>query len=418
MLSPEPTPTSLLRRYRTPLLGLALGGAVVLLGWQQLQARLGREAIRQAAAGQSDAVAAVRSDWAASVIPAALTANGQAGEDARRVASVRIDLVVARARRGDTEPFVQLAEGTLAAIRGLKGLPTDAGARWAEWLAPRLVEAAEFLPFERRVTILAAADGTLHSLAVRPRRREDPPTVESSPLAPPAEIAATPPLPTVVPPPAPQEEPAEPKTTSPTTLAIRPVPSEPAPLAPSAWRPEWGAESKTTPPRAMAAEPVERSTDSESERSGDIQLLAKLVELAAAIPAEARATSARGPTKAPGRHQDQVATARRELAAVRNELARRGYRSITAAQVAALLSENAVDRITLAERLATDRSGDAVRLLLLLTKDASGEVRAAAIGVLASSANRGLIQMAADLASRDPDPRVGRLAASLRERLR
>lgn len=423
MLSGLNSPKKFRQRLRLPLLGVALTASLVLLVWDRLDARLAAEAARQSAEGQSLAVAAVRADWAASVIPTALTADGAVGEDARRVAMARIDLTIARVRRDDTAPFEQLATATLDAIHGLDRVATDAGAEWAEWLVPRLIEAAEGLKIDRRIALLAKADQTLARLAVRPRRREvlveaeeldlppRPPKPETQPPEPPEVIVK------LLPPPPMKPEPSR-------QFASTAPPSQAKPREPADWSPRWEpvqpapirpAAPLVSPPTPVAAAPVL------SQRESDLRLLAEFVKLAAIVPPaeEPGATSSRGPASLPRRKpSDPFGRERARLSEVRTDLTKRGYRSITSDQVAALLSDDPERRRDLAERLLTIRSGEAARLLLLLAEDPAGEVREAAISVLGSSSSRRLVETAVELATNDRDPRVGRLAEPLRQRLR
>lgn len=419
-------PSDLRKRLRLPLLGVALAASLALLAWDRLDTRLAAEATLQAAEGHSLAVATMRADWSASVVPTAMSADGAAGADARRVAQVRVDLAIARARRGDTRPLVQLATAMLHEILGLQPVATDAGAEWAEWLTPRLIEAAETLDAKRRIQLLALADQTLARLAVRPRRREaiaaaeptrppppeplpEPPAEASLAESAPAEAAAEPPAAQSAEPIAPPESPQR---------IVVVGPSEPR--EPAGWSPRWSAEASTPikPSTTPASIAINRADDAASRREADLRLLAEFVELAAQAPAMTDAAYARGPKSLPLPTDRWNGPRRTRFETVRAELAERGYQSITAEQVAALLSDDFGERRRLAERLPTVRSGDAARLLLLLAQDPSAVVRQAAVSALGSSSSRALVEAACELATNDRDPRVGRLAQPLRERLR
>ncbi|MEM6656025.1 MAG: hypothetical protein AAF596_09500, partial [Planctomycetota bacterium] len=75
------------------------------------------------------------------------------------------------------------------------------------------------------------------------------------------------------------------------------------------------------------------------------------------------------------------------------------------------------DRRTLAGRLLTSSSSGATRLLLLLARDQSPEVRHDALLALGSSADARVVDAAWRMAIDDSDPQVARLAEDL-QRLR
>lgn len=407
-----------LKRPRT--CAAVLGGFLLCLNcvgvvWRVSDRALSEEAKRQALAGQSDAVAVMREDWATAVVPVALLTAGPPGKEARSATNARIDLAIRLAEKGNLRPLQRDAHRVLRALRTADGVPTHDGARWARWLAERLTATAVRFAPKEKLRLLTEADVTLGVLAASAQRPAD--AVESAP--PPTALAYTassdtPPKPTAV---------VEP-TRSP---LVEPAPMDPGKSTPIerrqstslSWQPGW---QERIPPKTEfteqdplrkatpAVEPVRTIAD-RSERD----LLGEFVELAIRLPPQPRAS---GPTSTKAvdlTSADEVA--RRQLEALRSELARRGFRSVTAEQVDALLSDDTDVRMALVHRLLSDPQSDGVRLLLLLASDESALVRAAAISGLGSSSSRALVETAWELATQDADYRVGRLAEGLRQRL-
>jgi hypothetical protein len=102
--------------------------------------------------------------------------------------------------------------------------------------------------------------------------------------------------------------------------------------------------------------------------------------------------------------------------AIEDELARRGFGTVTKALVDQLLSPNVTDRMRLIDVVLNNPSLGPRPWLLLLAEDEHAEVRLLAITVLATSRDAALLEKTWQLAIRDRDPRVAALAPRLRER--
>lgn len=101
---------------------------------------------------------------------------------------------------------------------------------------------------------------------------------------------------------------------------------------------------------------------------------------------------------------------------LREILVARGFGSTPVEHLQMAVAPNEADRLLLIDQLLDLRSGDTARMLLLLASDTAPPVRAAAISALGSSQDRRLIEAAWQLAIRDRDPRVAKLANELRSR--
>lgn len=409
-----------LKRPRT--CAAVLGGFLLCLNcvgvaWRVSDRALAEEAKRQALAGQSGAVAVMREDWATAVVPVALLTAGPPGKEARSATNARIDLAIRLAEKGNPRPLQRDAHRVLRALRTADGVPTHDGARWARWLAERLTATAVLFAPKEKLRLLTEADVTLGILAASAQRPAETIAVETAP--PPTAFAYTatadtPPTPTAV---------VEPMRNP----LVEPAPMDPGKSTPIerrqsaslSWQPGWQErippttefiEQEPLRKATSAVEPVRTIAD-RSERD----LLGEFVELATRLPPQPRASGPTSTKPADVTSADEVA--RRQLEALRSELARRGFRSVTAEQVDALLSDDTDVRMALVHRLLSDPQSDGVRLLLLLASDESALVRAAAISGLGSSSSRSLVETAWELATQDADYRVGRLAEGLRQRL-
>lgn len=97
-------------------------------------------------------------------------------------------------------------------------------------------------------------------------------------------------------------------------------------------------------------------------------------------------------------------------------LVSRGFASTTTEQLLQVIAPDMQARLRLIDNLLERREGDTVRMLLLLASDAAPPVRVAAISALGSSQDRRLVETAWQLAIRDRDPRVAKIANELRSR--
>lgn len=417
-------PAAWRQRLKRLATGALVAAGLLSVAWWLIDARLADEARRQADAGLSLAVAGVRSDWAEVILPTAIAGESAAAERAREVAGARIDRAVSAANEGSPVALRTTVRTALAGVRELDQPPTEAGARWAEWMVQRLADSLALLEREDRIALLIEADDTLATLAGRTRRRayEPPPAVPVASEDKPPVVAAVAPAEETPPPPSPiSAPPVAPEALEPEPLKvaaqprIKTPPPEPQLTArePQAWAPDW----RNTPPAPSATEEATAPPQALSAWQ-DRELLAEYLRLADKLSAEKKPTSAAGPTSAPSREPTLKSETEARLEAIGVELASRGFRSVDRRHLEALLSPHAARRVALAERLLTTQTGDTARLLLVLAEDVSPEVRAAAISALGSSASRPLVQTAWELASQDEDPRVGRLAEPLRRRLR
>jgi hypothetical protein len=422
---------------RSRLRWLLVGGVLAALGgqlvWRIADGRHAAEATRQARAGHSLAVIATRDDWAVHVLPAALAAPGEAGARARTVASAKINQALSRAARGDLTELQQLATQAPAAIRSLEESPTHQGGRWGEWALRRLAAAVDQLPADQRVALLVDIDDTLMTLSATPRLAPEPveelaAAVATPAAKPPTAVAPAPsapvayelvvrPTPTIDSPPAVQTEPSPQLQPSPPRVAAQWLrPRREAPLMPVATAPP------TTPPASPITPDI---TTAPPSSLSDRELLSEALRQESLLSMSADGEpQAMGPSRVPvtldSLTSDQVAeaAARARLDAIRHELVDRGYGGVTRRQVEGLLSTDEGARVALVEELLTDRRGDPARVLLLMARDESPTVRAAAISALGGATSRELVAKALELATQDQDLRVGRLAEPLRERLR
>lgn len=406
---------------RSRLRWLVVGGVLAVmagnLAWRLADGRLTAEATRQALAGDSAAVIAMRDDWCEHVVPVALTEPGKAGAAARTAAASKINFAVSRAARGDAAPLRQLAPQVTAAIRSIKVSPTDEGGRWGEWVLRRLTSAVDVLPPAQRVALLMDVDDTLVVLADAPRLapevRQQVMVEATPPVAKPqaASVAEAPPEPVnelVVRPVLTVETPAP---IAPQPLAIEPFEQ---PKVASQWRrPELEADATPLESAALDQSAATPSSLADRELLGEALRIESL--LAMSPDGSPRAM---GPSQIPVSIDANEAATRSRLDEVRREIVTRGYAGVTRTQVEGLLLPEARERAAFIERLLTDRSGDPARLLLLMAGDEAPEVRAAAISALGGSSNRELVAKALELAMRDQDLRVGRLVEPIRERLR
>ncbi|TWT95208.1 hypothetical protein Pla108_33510 [Botrimarina colliarenosi] len=409
---------SLLAWLRLSLVGavlatLALGGV-----WRVADSRLDAEARRLVLEGGSAAVAATRDDWPTHVMPVALTDPGEAGVNARNVASAKLNQALSQAQRGSRQSLQRLAPRIVAALNHVEGELTDEGSRWAEWVARQLAIGAQTLEPAPRISLLADIDTTLTVLAQTPRLAPvvvaSPPTVAERPrpLAP-APVAE--PVPSAV-------VQAEPTPVRSAPQAPAPAAVEPAWLPPPAarvatkWRrPQLETTTELTQGPATSDPLFDQTTTAPADLP-DLPLLAEALRLTSLVPSTPTAS---GPTRAPSREFDaSESPEQRRLAAVQVELQQRGYGAVSRGQVEGLLASNPQDRVALVNRLLTDQGGDPARVLLTLASDESAAVRAAAISALGSSSSRQLVEKAFELASQDPDVRVGALVEPIRDRLR
>ncbi|MEM9185712.1 MAG: hypothetical protein AAGB00_04365, partial [Planctomycetota bacterium] len=97
-------------------------------------------------------------------------------------------------------------------------------------------------------------------------------------------------------------------------------------------------------------------------------------------------------------------------------IVRRGFGEASEAMLAAAISTDEADRLTLVADRRAARGGAVGRLLLLLGADPSPRVRTRALSALAASGNPALIDAAWRLAVRDPDPRVAAIAEEIQRR--
>lgn len=410
----RPLANLLLRAVRrlgpTEVGGLVAGVLLLAAALRGGEAWLARQAADQARAGASRAVAATRRDWVRHVVPVALEDPGPAGEEARGVVAAAVDVAVARARGGETAPLAKLAPQLLDALRVVPSDLSEEGARWGAWLARRLAETAELVPSAARARLLVRADATLALLARAPRQRLPTPP----PQPPPADVPETAqPLPA-----ARAVAPAEPTerglaSTPPPAPVDEPAPAgKPRPLA-DAWR---------SPPTRLPANPPEELPPPDPSPAAvadlaDLELIAEALRLREALPRASDGPSAVGPAGVPAIDGVRHPLAER-FEVVGRELRRRGFARVSGDQAAALVSPDPAARRGLAERCLTDPTGDPGRVLLTLAKDSDPRVRVAALTALGSSPSRAMVEAALEAAVADTDPRVGRLAETLRERLR
>jgi hypothetical protein len=102
--------------------------------------------------------------------------------------------------------------------------------------------------------------------------------------------------------------------------------------------------------------------------------------------------------------------------AIEDELARRGFGTVTKALVDQFLSTDVAARMRVIDVVLNNPSLGARPWLLLFAEDEHADVRLLAITILATSRDTTLIEKAWQLAIRDRDPRIAALAPRLRER--
>lgn len=100
------------------------------------------------------------------------------------------------------------------------------------------------------------------------------------------------------------------------------------------------------------------------------------------------------------------------------ELKRLGYGLVTPLDARMMISASAADRQALVNQVLTSPRLNPNAWLWQLARDPAGEVRAAAISALSTTANRKTIAELLDLVIRDSDPRVAGQAEHLRSKLK
>ena len=313
---------------------------------------------------------------------------------------------------------------------------TTSAVAWTEALSEQLLGMLPKLAPEARSELITGVDVLLADLAIQPERDDLP--MPPREMAEEVEVASAEPI-----------TPAEPEAFSPlpsAPLAIEtqlPEPVTPAPIAEhqpapvitdnspadvpqeDLWSPKWRSSGPASvaqaPPDTIEA-PGEEDSDPDglpSEADGfssmsDRELLAELLANADTLRLHKESLySAQGP----GRRRAAMPLDPR-LESLLSELANRGYTGARPEHLRLLLSDDANDRIQLVDRLMVERSGDTVRLLMLLLKDAEPDVRLAAVTALGSSSQRNLVEAAWSSAIRDSDPRFASIAEQLQQRLR
>ncbi|MEQ8846113.1 MAG: HEAT repeat domain-containing protein [Botrimarina sp.] len=409
---------------RALALGLGLASLLLLAAVRLAVWRLDVAAGRHAAEGGAIAAVGLAADWVEAIVPVALSADGAAGQRARAAATARVNAIAARLDHADDR---RTATRLLAAFAEARGPITPAGADWATWASRRLVEQAGLCPVADRFALYASVERATAALRVRPKRLAvagDPRDADEVAAAPPARPtpepeAATdqvtpseqPPVqaaarrPADAPPP-----PAEP------TLVVRVAPPEPAAAVPSPATARLDWRRSAAEPEAEPAAPVTELSDRELL----VACFRAYVEAGAAGAGGGESLTARGPASAdPSEEATDPATrqASARLLALQAEVLSRGYTSVAADQLEPLASGDAARRVALAEELLVSRSPDAAKLLIVLAKDPSAEVRRSAISALGSASSEELVRIAWRLATDDVDPRVGRLAEAFRARL-
>ncbi|MEN0109516.1 MAG: hypothetical protein AAF805_02220 [Planctomycetota bacterium] len=397
-----------------PALAIRIAAAALLAtaifagGRAALRSRLEAAAFERAARGDAAAITQTLTDWTDAVVPVAVTDDGRAGVRARLAVFERLD---AHRARGDHERLVTDAIRALAVARrvSLADEATRSGVAWARRLAERLTnEAPRLDSVGDRLRLLTAAESVLRvTPLVRTRPKPAPPIVAKTEA-----VAVTRPA-------APTDA-ESPKPPEPIRLSIPEPPEEAAALAPpppSPWRPTWKPKATPpSPPEAVAASPPTVRDAGDNDRALLAELLESVESDAAGWRPEPSRARASGPISVAETDAERAARERRER--LQRRLAERGFRGLATDQVAALLDPSPAVRARLADRLLTSRSGDAVRLLMLLVEDEDATVRAAAVAAMGASADRRLVEHAWRIAVADPDARVGRLAERLRAQLR
>jgi hypothetical protein len=98
------------------------------------------------------------------------------------------------------------------------------------------------------------------------------------------------------------------------------------------------------------------------------------------------------------------------------ELARRGFGTLTKPLVQQYFSDNPRERMQLVDRVLALPGAGSSAWLLLLAEDADAEVRLLAVTFIATSNDAQLVEKAWQVAIRDHDPRIADLAGRLRDR--
>ena len=101
---------------------------------------------------------------------------------------------------------------------------------------------------------------------------------------------------------------------------------------------------------------------------------------------------------------------------VAHDLATRGFKRLPRRLVEQSLSETVDDRLRLVDDVLKEPGVDARPWLILLSDDASAEVRLMVVTIMATSDDKTLVEKAWQVAIRDRDPRIADLASRLRER--
>jgi hypothetical protein len=296
-------------------------------------------------------------------------------------------------------PMAEAMESRLPAM-------SASGQRWARGVLINLLSLAQQQDLADRLPYLDVCDRALAKLPAQ----DSAPLFESDQqyqltLAPPrpkpvaSEFVAEPRTidfdpPTLEPPRTPGDDIA---TNAPTLGEVPPMTLAELPATPDAWNPEWsGAQlAERNPLRvpAHAASTQRRAEElqrlEEEQEPGDRKWFIKM------------ATG------------DEVAQA-----AAGKELKRLGYGLVTPLDARMMTSASTADRLALVSQVLTSPRLDPNAWLWHLARDPAGEVRAAAIGALSTSANRKTLAELLEMVIRDTDPRVAEQAESLRSKLK
>ena len=406
------------------LVGVALGSLVVAPARSWLAGRFSQLAAEQPEQSRRvyRTLGALGDAAIEPLVDNATSQDPRVSLEARRALGAWLDVWRSRSQTDAGQEFVKKARYTLALLSERVPVLTESGGQWAERFASQVLDATDEVRFDARPRLIAAADRLLEELGST-RLLPDPPPVEAEviaesgqneldkaveafPLPPKTDPVSKPVMPkalSIAPPPvvAPVAPADELAVVEPNKI-VESVPAEPR----LDWRPA-EIEGQPAPLIAEDARPIEEAAPPDYRVLSDRELLAELVANAEAYQASRR-LSAQGPG-APSPEDELQESQKERLQALADALAERGYRGLRLTDAQALLSPEESVRIRLIDQLFSKQSGDAARLLLLLARDESAEVRLAAISALGSSPHRQLVEAAWSLALKDEDPRVGRL---------
>lgn len=356
-------------------------------------------------------------------LPSLVEAAASKRDAVARIAQQEVDLAFSASLVQLTEDVgEQPAEALIALATALAENVErfgPAGKRWAEGMALRMIEVSDRLPFGPATTLLGEASRILEgvpprglrqrnveSVAALPRPEQSaavaPPKLDVQMLAAPSEqvLSAVP-----------QREPlARPLASAP----VEPPSENASPPAPAEnWNAEWiGVKTYPIPNALGDRTPAPLAGDDAFAVKVLKRQPPRIVDVPTPLDFKRRLVELR--RLSTDELLDQLSGADKFAAgAIRTVLTERGVDAAEAEMAVRIKSADETSRLRLIEEVSRLPATEARRLLRLLLRDPSGEVRLRALSTLATTNDPALPELARTIAVQDKDPRVAELASRL-----